>query len=333
MTDTQTAPTEGRAVATAAPKPQMIVHDDSSFANLLDTGRFEHMWRVATVFSKSGMVPKHFQQKPEACFVAVQMAVRLEVDPFMFMQNTYLSPDGKPAMEGKLAIALINARGPFVAGVDFEFSGEGDDYGCTAFGIHKADGRRRELRVDVRLAKSEGWWSRNKKWSSMTDQMLRYRAGAWLGKAICPEVLMGMQTADELEDAGQLKQAPDGVYEPQHDAAPRPTRAQYIDSGPTSTDEEAEAAHRAMDRQAAGQVDTDPAEEGEEHEPILLPLPDVDGNRNGWLKSVTEIIAVADRAMLDRISAELDGAKLPDTLQAITSKAIKARGAELSKAA
>jgi len=259
---TEQTPSQTQAVSVAK-EARLIVHDSGSFANLLDTSRFEHMWRVATVFSKSGMVPKHFQMKPEACFVAVQMAVRLEVDPFMFMQNTYLSPDGKPAMEGKLAIALINARGPFNGGVNFEYSGEGDDYGCTAFGIHKADGKRRELRVDIGIAKSEGWYGRNKKWQSMQDQMLLYRAGAWFGRAYCPEVLMGMQTAEELMDLGNLRSGPDGTYVPST-TPPRPTRASV--SAPTETaDAEAEAANRALDREAEriinGTVETEEAEE------------------------------------------------------------------------
>ena len=31
---------------------------------LTDKGAFEHTWRVATAFSKSKLVPKHFQDKP-----------------------------------------------------------------------------------------------------------------------------------------------------------------------------------------------------------------------------------------------------------------------------
>lgn len=269
---TTEAPAEAKAVATIPKPAPMVVHDDSSFANLLDTGKFEHMWRVAQVFSKSGMVPKHFAGKPEACFVAVQMAVRLEVDPFMFMQNTYTSPDGKPAMEGKLAIALINARGPFKGGVQFSYDGEGDDYGCTATGIHKADGKPRTLKVDIATAKAEGWYSRNKKWQTMQDQMLLYRAGAWFGRAYCPEVLMGMQTIEEREDVGALQPGDDGVYAPA--LPPRPTRARPpVEAQTESTDAEAEAANREMDRQATGEVDTNPPEEETEAETVADPEP------------------------------------------------------------
>lgn len=230
----QTKPAQQAEAAQAANLPaiqreaRILVQDDSSFANLLDTGRFEHMWRVARTFAASKMVPKIFQDRPEDCFVAIQMAVRLEVDPFMFMQNTYPSPDGKPAMEGKLAIALINARGPFRGGVQFRFDGEGDNYGCTAYGIHRDDGQERSLKVTLATVKAEGWYGRNKKWQNMAQQMFIYRAGAWFGRAYCPEVLMGMQTIEEAEDIGQLRQAADGSYAPSGEAPARPTRQQFL---------------------------------------------------------------------------------------------------------
>jgi len=53
--------------------------------------------------------------------------------------------------------------------------------------------------------------------------VLLYRSGAWLGRAYCPEVLMGMQTAEELADIGTLQSGPGGEYTPAP-LPPRPTR-------------------------------------------------------------------------------------------------------------
>lgn len=220
-----TAKSENLPAAPAIPRRELIVSDNSSFANLFDTGRFEQMQRVAKLFAASQLVPKMYQDQPANCFVAIQMATRLEIDPFMFMQNTYTSPDGKPALYGQLAIALINARGPFRGPVQFEFSGEGDNYGCEAWGDDRQTGKRCGVRVTVAMAKAEGWYSRNKKWQSITDVMLRYRSGAWLGRAYCPEVLMGLPVEGEPEDVTRLEQRPDGSYSP----PPRPTRAEFRD--------------------------------------------------------------------------------------------------------
>lgn len=181
-----------------------VATDDGEFANLLDTNKFEHMWRVAGVFAASNLVPVIFRGKREDCFVAVQMAVRLGVDPFMFLQNTYPAPGGKPGMEGKLAIALINSSGKFKGQLKYELDGTGDDFGCVAWGIDKATGERVDgPRVTIGIAKREGWYDRNPKWKNVPDLMLRYRSGAWFGRLNCPERLMGMQTRDEMEDIGR----------------------------------------------------------------------------------------------------------------------------------
>lgn len=187
-------------------KPMQPVSDTSSFANLLDSGRFNHIWRVSQVFASSGLVPKQFANNPAGCFVGIQMAVRLNVDPFMFLQNIYMSPDGKPALFGQMAIALINTSGRLEEPLDLIVDGEGDKRGCTAIGTLKG-GVKRELRVDIATAKAEGWFKRNPKWQNMPDQMLRYRAGAWWGRAFCPEALMGMQTAEELADVEMERQS------------------------------------------------------------------------------------------------------------------------------
>lgn len=228
---------------------KLVVVDDSSFENLLDTARFEHIWRVAKVFAASGMVPKQYAGKPEACFVACQMAIRLSVDPMMFMQNTYMSPDGKPAMYGQLAIALVNARGPFSGPIQFEIFGVGDEHGCRAYATHRTTGQICEMTVTVAMAKAEGWYGRNPKWKNIQDLMLRYRAGAWLARVFAPECLLGMQTAEEVEDVhGELHQDETGTYRP---APPRPTRDQFRPAQPAAqtqeTDAQAETAHTDPD--------------------------------------------------------------------------------------
>ena len=39
----------------------LIVHDDSEYAHLLDTAKFQHLCKVAGAFSRSTLVPEHFQ--------------------------------------------------------------------------------------------------------------------------------------------------------------------------------------------------------------------------------------------------------------------------------
>lgn len=193
---TQLAPTNKPA------SPPQPVHDSSQFANLLDSDRFEHMWRVASMFSQSALIPDHFRGKPADCFVGLQMAVRLGIDPFMFLQSCYVV-HGKPGIEAKMAIALANNSGKLHGPITYEMSGEGDTRACKASAVMKETGEKVSMTVDMKTVKAEGWL-KNDKWKNMPDVMFRYRSAMWLIRTHFPEVILGMQSAEELEDVNTI---------------------------------------------------------------------------------------------------------------------------------
>lgn len=180
------------------------VRDDSTYLDLMDSARFEHLQRVARVFASSKLVPKHFQGNEADCIIACQMAMRLDVDPMMLMQNTYIV-SGNPGMEAKLMIALMNSRGPFTGPVQFRLEGEGMKRKCFAYATHGKTGQQCEAECSMELAKAERWIDKDgSKWKTMPDLMLQYRSAAFLARLYCPEVLMGLKTKDELEDIGDV---------------------------------------------------------------------------------------------------------------------------------
>lgn len=181
--------------------PSAVI-DAGEFQNLLDSNRFAQLQRVANLFAASAMVPVHFQKKPADCFIGCQMAMRLGVDPFMFLQNTYVI-GGKPAMQGALALSLVNTSGLFASPLRFVFDGkEGtDEYGCRAVTTLKTGEVIEGPKVTWAIVKAEGWMGRSgSKWKTIPDLMFRYRAAAWFGRTVCPERLMGMQTVEEIDD-------------------------------------------------------------------------------------------------------------------------------------
>ncbi len=175
------------------------VEDSSEFSLYLDTARFDHCWRIATLFSKSNIVPESFRGKIEDCFIAVQMAIRCGVDPFMFLQKCYVV-HGRPGIEAQLAIALANASGIFKGRLSYTMEGSGDKRQCICQGIIADTSEVVKEIVSVQIAKDMGWWKQNPLWSKMTDLMLKYRSAMWLIRTNCPEVLMGMYAKDELEE-------------------------------------------------------------------------------------------------------------------------------------
>lgn len=165
---------------------------------LLDKDRFEMMQRAAKLFASSKLVPAHFQGDVASTFVACHMAHNLRVDPMMLMQNCYVV-HGRPALEGKLVIALANSRGPYPTGLKFSYSGEGDSRSCLCTGT-RDNGEIDTADMSVATVKKAGWWAKNSQWAVYTDQMLAYRSATFLVRKHCPEVLMGMCTTDEARD-------------------------------------------------------------------------------------------------------------------------------------
>lgn len=198
----QTAEQKGTALAVnQSPRTApIVVHDDGQFSLLLDSDKFAQLQRIATMYATSTMVPTHYQKNIANCAIALQMSLRLNIDPFMFMQKTYIV-QGKPGMEAQLAIALTNARGPFDGPIQWKFTGEGDSRACTAFARHKVTGEVCEATVTWAMVEGEGWSKKSgSKWLTMPEMMFRYRSATFLARLYCPEVLMGMASADEIDD-------------------------------------------------------------------------------------------------------------------------------------
>lgn len=191
--------------------PQLVSEDGSDFQCYLDTAKFNQMWRASQVFANSEIVPTQYRGKPNDCFIALQMAMRCKCDPMAFMQGTYVVY-GRPGMEAKLAIALMNSRGPFDGPVQWKFDGAGASRKCTAYATHQQTGEICQATVSWEMAEKEGWTKKSgSKWQTMPDLMFMYRSAVFLGRLYCPEVLYGMQTVEEIVDVGPTAQPTENI--------------------------------------------------------------------------------------------------------------------------
>jgi hypothetical protein len=166
----------------------------------LTPATFEHAQRVAKMLSSSTLVPKEYQGNIQNTIIALEMAHRLGASPLMIMQNLFIV-HGKPGWSSTFIIAGINSSKRFTK-LNFELSGEGDARGCIAWATETGKTVRIESpKVTIEMAKKEGWYDKNgSKWKTMPELMLRYRSAAFFGRLHCPEITMGMQTAEEIVD-------------------------------------------------------------------------------------------------------------------------------------
>lgn len=192
-----------------SPQSTALVASDPGAASLgflSNPAAFEHTWRVAKAFSMSQMVPPHFQQKPENCMVALMMAQQLEVNPLLALQNLTVI-QGRPGFNAQFAIALANRRGPFAGPITWASKGQGDSLSVSAQAVIKSTGEQVSVTVSMEMARAEGW-TKNPKYKSIPEQMLRYRSATWLIRLYCPEVLLGFGTSEEIEDTVKAGSAP-----------------------------------------------------------------------------------------------------------------------------
>lgn len=155
-------------------------------------------WKVAEALSRAQLVPDHFKGKPADCLLALQIADDLRCTPFQVMHNMYLV-SGKPGFSSKFAIAMANQRGPFTGPIEWSIAGEGGSLSVTAFADLASTGNRVAMTADMAMARAEKW-TKNAKYQSMPEIMLRYRSAAFLIRMYCPEVLMGALTFEEHQD-------------------------------------------------------------------------------------------------------------------------------------
>lgn len=169
------------------------------------TKQFEVAQRKAKALASSTIVPETYRNNIGNCIIALEMAERMGTPPLMVMQNLYIV-HGNPAWSSKYLVGCINASKRFTT-LRYEFKGEEGtpQYGCRCYAYELSDKERKEPLygdwITMDMANKEGWTKKSgSKWLTMPNQMLRYRAAAFWQRVYCPEISMGLLTAEEADD-------------------------------------------------------------------------------------------------------------------------------------
>lgn len=168
------------------------------------------LWRLGSMYAKSELVPKHYRNKPEDCAIAIQMALRCKVNIMTFLQASYVVY-GRPGIEAKLAIAMLNASGRVRGRIRYRLDRDasGRIVSCTAAVTDADTSEEVTATVDAAMVREEGWdkdkksdsgYVQKSKWNTMPEVMYKYRAAMFLVRQSYPDVLFGMYTTDELDD-------------------------------------------------------------------------------------------------------------------------------------
>ena len=152
----------------------------------------------SNMLSKSTMVPKAYQNKPEDVLVAVQWGYELGLAPLQALQNI-ATINGKPSVYGDAAMALVQ-NSPVCEDVKEYFEGEGTS-NPIAVCVAKRKNRTEVIRkYSVEDAKRAGLWNKQGPWTQYPKRMLQMRARGFALRDAFPDVLKGLITVEEAQD-------------------------------------------------------------------------------------------------------------------------------------
>lgn len=141
-------------------------------------------------------VPPHLRANPGACLAVTIQALEWRMSPFSVANKSYEVND-RIAYESQLIHAVIEARAPLKGRLRGTYSGTGAQRSISISGILKSE-------VEPFVYDSPPLAQIKKKsplWVDDPDQQLWYYATRSWARKYCPDVLMGIYSVDELEDA------------------------------------------------------------------------------------------------------------------------------------
>ena len=161
-------------------------------ANITEAIKFSEM------LSKSNMVPRAYQGKPEDILVCVQWGYEIGLAPMQALQNIAVI-NGKPSVYGDAAMALVLAS-PVCEGIEESIEDEGTP-NPVAVCIARRKGRNPvRSTFSVEDAKRAGLWGKQGPWTAYPKRMLAMRARGFAIRDAFADVLKGLITAEEAQD-------------------------------------------------------------------------------------------------------------------------------------
>ena len=182
--------------------------NNSESSIYLKDSAFEMAQRQARSLAASSLVPQEYQGEKGLgnCIVALDIAKRMNVSPLTVMQNLIIVHN-RPSWSSAWIIAQIQGCGRFLD-FDYEVTGKGVDMQCYCTAKRTSDKKLvKGSVVSIKMAQAEGW-TRNAKWRNMPEQMLKYRAATFFGRQYIPDLLLGVQTSEEIVDITPLDVTP-----------------------------------------------------------------------------------------------------------------------------
>jgi hypothetical protein len=158
----------------------------------------EEAFRFSNAVVASGFAPKGME-RPESVLVAIQLGAEIGLSPMAALQNTAII-NGRPAIYGDAALALVRSSGLLVSYKEEEIGEPGaDTQGYRVTAVRKGDQSAVET-FTIADAKKAKLWGKAGPWSDYPKRMLRFRARGYVLRDLFGDILKGLRTVEEARD-------------------------------------------------------------------------------------------------------------------------------------
>ncbi|MGA7781137.1 MAG: RecT family recombinase [Paraburkholderia sp.] len=217
-----------RALQVASGAPSDLPSEDTSSAALILSGdAMDRALKFADVMATGrSTVPKHLQGNRGDCLAVTIQAMQWGMMPFAVAQKTHLV-NGTLGYEAQLVNAVITARAPVTGRMNYDWFGDWDriagrfkempaknnpgemrivrdwtikdeeGLGVRVWATFKGEAEPRELR----LLLAQAGVRNSPLWGQDPKQQLAYLAVKRWARLYCPDVILGVYTPDELDEA------------------------------------------------------------------------------------------------------------------------------------
>lgn len=202
----------------------------SNDAIMLNTDALSSALKISERLSKSGLIPKPLQGKPDDVLVVLLTGRAYGLDPMVSLSNISVI-NGKPVMEAKLLQGLCLARKDVCEYFYCtEASATSATYEAKRVGAPKPERRTWTIK-DAQNAGLTG----KENWTKYPQAMLEARAKAALARSVFADVVSGAYIPDEAEEFAGPQATPEEQFRNARPPAPPTTEPRALSAESAST--------------------------------------------------------------------------------------------------
>lgn len=178
-------------------QPANDIFGSSNAAMMMNTDTMNLMLDFAEQMAKGTVtVPKHLQKSPADCLAVVMQAIQWGMNPFAVAQKTHVV-SGTLGYEAQLVNAVLQQNRAIEGRFHYEYKGDGEGLECRVGAIPWGE---KEVVWGEWLAKKSVTTQNSPLWKTNPRQQLGYLQVKNWARAYKPGAILGVYTADELED-------------------------------------------------------------------------------------------------------------------------------------